>query len=199
MKPARTNNDNRQRVLQVAREIIGHKGFSAVGLNDILNAAGIPKGSFYYYFASKEEFGVAMLQDYFASYLQEMDALLASDQDAARALLGYWQNWLVIDEGGQPKGYQCLAVKLGAEVSDLSQAMRAVLDQGTAEVIRRLAQHLEIMVQQTGFTPPPEGITEFASSLYQLWLGASLLGKINGQLQPLNTALALTKRLLPLY
>ena len=199
MKPARSSHDNRQRVLHVARQIISHKGFSAVGLNEILTAAGIPKGSFYYYFASKEEFGVAMLQDYFHSYLQEMDALLASDPDAARALMNYWQSWLLTDVDGVAKGYQCLAVKLGAEVSDLSQAMRAVLDLGTAEVIRRLADHLQTMVQQKSFTPPPEGISEFASSLYQLWLGTSLLGKINGQQQPLSTALTLTKRLLALY
>lgn len=199
MKPARSSHDNRQRVLHVARQIISHKGFSAVGLNEILTAAGIPKGSFYYYFASKEEFGVAMLQDYFHNYLQEMDALLASDPDAACSLMNYWQSWLITDGDGVAKGYQCLAVKLGAEVSDLSQAMRAVLDQGTTEVIRRLAEHLELMAQQKSFTPPSEGIAELASSLYQLWLGASLLGKINGQLQPLNTALTLTKRLLTLY
>lgn len=54
MKPTRSSHDNRQRVLHVARQIISHKGFSAVGLNEILTAAGIPKGSFYYYFASKK-------------------------------------------------------------------------------------------------------------------------------------------------
>lgn len=199
MKPARSSQDNRQKVLHVAREIISHKGFSAVGLNEILTAAGIPKGSFYYYFASKEEFGVAMLEDYFASYLLEMDRLLASEQTAARGMVNYWQNWLFTDDLGMPKGYQCLAVKLGAEVSDLSEAMRSVLDQGTREVVRRLRQQLETMVLQNDFTPPAEGLESFAASLYQLWLGASLMGKISGDPQHLTIALTLTKRLLQLY
>ena len=84
-------NENRQRVLQVAKEIITRKGFSAVGLNEILTAAGIPKGSFYYYFSSKEEFGSAMLEDYFCGYMAEMDRLITTGTCAADTLMRYWQ------------------------------------------------------------------------------------------------------------
>lgn len=44
----------RQHILNIAKPIMLRKGFSAVGLNEILAAAGIPKGSFYHYFGSKE-------------------------------------------------------------------------------------------------------------------------------------------------
>lgn len=59
----------RQHILNIAKPIMLRKGFSAVGLNEILAAAGIPKGSFYHYFGSKEAFGEALLESYFEGYL----------------------------------------------------------------------------------------------------------------------------------
>ncbi|MBS0908604.1 TetR/AcrR family transcriptional regulator [Tatumella sp. JGM118] len=198
MKSSRTLNDNRQRVIEVGRKIISRKGFSAVGLNEILTAAGIPKGSFYYYFASKEAFGTQMLEDYFARYLETMEALLSSVPDATQAMMNYWHSWTATDDGPTPKGYQCLAVKLGAEVSDLSEPMRLALEQGTTRIVQRLAGQLERMAAENSFVPPPEGCLVFAGALYQLWLGASLMGKMTGSLSPLASAMPLTKRLLQL-
>ena len=40
----------REHILDVAQRIIGKKGYAAVGLTEILTAANVPKGSFYYYF-----------------------------------------------------------------------------------------------------------------------------------------------------
>lgn len=50
-----------KRVLEIGAEIIGKKGFNAVGINEILEAADIPKGSFYYYFKNKEDFGLQLI------------------------------------------------------------------------------------------------------------------------------------------
>jgi TetR/AcrR family transcriptional repressor of nem operon len=52
------------------------KGYAAVGLNEILAAAGVPKGSFYHYFESKDAFGEALLESYFETYLEDLDAML---------------------------------------------------------------------------------------------------------------------------
>src|ERR1700742_2378050 len=64
--------DVRQHILDSAYLLMGRKGFTAVGLNELLTAAGVPKGSFYHYFDSKESFGEALLEDYFAGYLKHM-------------------------------------------------------------------------------------------------------------------------------
>lgn len=56
--------DVRRSILDVGQRIMAGKGFSAVGLNEVLAAAGVPKGSFYHYFASKEAFGQALLEKY---------------------------------------------------------------------------------------------------------------------------------------
>ncbi len=188
--------ENRQHVLQVAKEIISGKGFAAVGLNEILSAAGIPKGSFYYYFSSKEEFGTAMLEDYFSGYMDDMDRLMNLNLSARDSLMTYWQDWLETDSQHIPKGHKCLAVKLGSEVSDLSDSMRDVLDRGTREIIRRLSLLIDLLAQQENFQIPPEGSLVFARNLYQLWIGASMLGKISGDTLPLESAMTLTRRLL---
>ena len=65
----------RQTILETAQSIVGAKGFSAVGLNEILQAADVPKGSFYHYFHSKDAFGVVLLDTYFDHYVQGMAQL----------------------------------------------------------------------------------------------------------------------------
>ena len=49
--------DAKNHILDCGERLIANKGFVGVGLVEILTAAGIPKGSFYHYFGSKERFG----------------------------------------------------------------------------------------------------------------------------------------------
>src|SRR5574343_111140 len=90
-----TRHDNtRQHILEVGKRIIAGKGFASVGLNEILTAAGTPKGSFYHYFASKEQYGEALLQDYFTAYFDRIDALLADTTlNGRERLMRYWEHW----------------------------------------------------------------------------------------------------------
>ncbi len=59
--------DMRQHLIDIAKALMAEKGYTAVGLAELVAAAGVPKGSFYYYFKSKEEFGQALLDDYFTA------------------------------------------------------------------------------------------------------------------------------------
>ncbi|MEG9529504.1 MAG: TetR/AcrR family transcriptional regulator, partial [Hyphomicrobiales bacterium] len=121
------NIDTRRGILDTAHGIVGTKGFSGVGLNEILVAAGVPKGSFYHYFGSKEAFGEALLADYFEAYLADIDATLAEPGlSHAERLMNYWRKWQAT-QGSIDYQRKCLAVKLAAEVSDLSEPMRLAL------------------------------------------------------------------------
>jgi TetR/AcrR family transcriptional repressor of nem operon len=188
--------DVRQHILDVARPLLLRKGFTAVGLTELLTEARVPKGSFYHYFASKEAFGQAMLEGYFADYFVHTDALLAQPGTAAQRLLAYFQDWLSSQTGDEAQ--RCLAVKLGAEVSDLSEAMRGVLEQGIAGVIERLARCVEAGRRDGSLQPPPDGHA-MAAWLYQSWFGASLLARIMRSRKPLDTAMANTRRVLGLH
>src|SRR3546814_6877174 len=68
------------------------RSFTGVGLNEILQAASVPKGSFYHYFKSKEQYGQSLLEDYFRTYLANMDERFAVRGNTARERpMGYWQ------------------------------------------------------------------------------------------------------------
>lgn len=197
MKLATTTTNIRQHILDTARPIISSKGFVAVGLNEILLAAGVPKGSFYHYFKSKEAFGEALLEGYFVEYSVQLDTMLTlQGHSAEQRLMSYWQYWMDIETNCDPKG-KCLVVKLAAEVSDLSENMRKVLEQGTERIITRLAQTLREGIDD-GSLKPWTGSREAAVTLYQLWMGASLRAKITRDQEPLKSALATTRRLLVL-
>lgn len=80
-------------ILETGQTIMDGKGGSAVGLTEILNADGVPKGSFYYYFKSKDAFGEALLEQYFADYMAEITVLLEKpEKNGAERLMTYWEN-----------------------------------------------------------------------------------------------------------
>lgn len=187
--------DVRDRILATGQRIMGAKGFSAVGLNEVLTAAGVPKGSFYHYFGSKEAFGQALLEDYFAAYLADMERIFRhSGQSKAQQLEAYFHAWKDNQSFEDCQG-KCLAVKLGAEVADLSASMRASLQRGTAGIISRLAGAIESGVAE-GSLALHEAPATVAQNLYQLWLGASIMVKIVRTTQPFDTALISTHRIL---
>ena len=136
---AHGNSEVRQNILDTGQRIMAGKGFSAVGLTEILTTAGVPKGSFYHYFGSKDAFGEALLERYFAEYLADLDQTLRQpDVTMAQRLMTYWQQWQDNQSFLDCQG-KCLAVKLGAEVADLSEPMLSVLKRGTAGIISRIA------------------------------------------------------------
>lgn len=186
--------DMRQHLIDIAKALMAEKGYTAVGLAELVAAAGVPKGSFYYYFKSKEEFGQALLDDYFTTYLQTVDALLGGPGTARERLLAYFDYWSATQAGSAPEG-KCLVVKLGAEVCDLSVDMGAVLQQGTGAILSRLTQCIEAG-HLDGSVAADTPARVLAESLYQLWLGASLMVKVGRSGGPFNAAMSTTQGLL---
>lgn len=188
--------DVRQHIIDTGMAIILGKGYSAVGLNEILGAAGVPKGSFYHYFKSKERFGEALLDHYVDDYLARLDALLAGPGTAAQRLMAYWDSW--IESGSDDSAScSCLVVKLSGEVADMSEAMRLALLNGTNLIVERIATCLRAGAAdgslQTDVDPQA-----MAQTLYQMWLGAALLTKLSRNPGALRSARAATERLLGL-
>jgi TetR/AcrR family transcriptional repressor of nem operon len=189
------SNEIRDHILATGQRIMAGKGFSAVGLNEILTDAGVPKGSFYHYFSSKEAFGVDMLARYFDDYLAELDATLSKPGlTMAQRLMNYWQLWRESQSFSDCQG-KCLAVKLGAEVADLSDSMRGTLQTGTAGIIARLADALEAGVEE-GSLSIDDKPSRVAESLYQLWVGASVMVKIVRNTGPFDSAMSMTQKII---
>ena len=187
----------RQAILETAKPIILGKGFSAVGLNEILGAAAVPKGSFYHYFKSKELFGEALLDSYFSDYLDQLNLLLSQPgRTAAESLMTYWQQWRDTQSGPCVDG-KCLAVKLGGEVSDLSESMRLALHHGTSRIIERLARCIADGISDGSLTATLDA-EQTALTLYETWLGATLLSKFRHDRSSLDHAMVATRQWLQL-
>lgn len=187
--------DTRERILSTGQALILGKGFSALGLSEILGAAAVPKGSFYHYFQSKEGFGVAMLERYFADYHIRTNQILLNEAVPARErLVNYFAVWQQQAESSACHKL-CLAVKLAAEVSDLSEAMRLALTAGMQGITQKIAVVLQ-EVQRDGHLSAEVNTAELAEFLYATWVGASLLSKVHLQMGPMEVAMQQTKKIL---
>ncbi|MCW8125922.1 TetR/AcrR family transcriptional regulator [Microbulbifer halophilus] len=188
----RAYDDTRQHLLDTGHRIIAGKGFYGVGLSELLGSAGVPRGSFYHYFKSKEQFGQALLEEYFRKYLAEVDQLFTpGEKPAAQQLMIYWKEWLRrYNEGCDEQ--KCLVVKLSAEVADLSEPMRLTLRDGTQRIVERVARCIELG-RKDGSLPTTLDPQQTATMLYQLWLGASLLAKLHRSSEPMEQALQITR------
>jgi len=194
---ASASGDVRDNILATGQRLMAGKGFSAVGLNEILADAGVPKGSFYHYFGSKDAFGEALLDNYFDGYLAELDVTLRQPGlTMAQRLLSYFQVWQQTQSFFDCQG-KCLAVKMAAEVADLSEAMRLSIKRGTSGIVSRLAGAIEAGVAEGSLTVTDDAVAT-AQSLYQLWLGTSVMVKIERTTAPFDTAMQTTRQILHL-
>ncbi len=187
-----SEHDTREHILATGEQLCMQRGFVGMGLSELLKTAEVPKGSFYHYFRSKEAFGVAMLERYFADYHQRLAQHFAAGEGTYRdRLLAYYQQ-AVNQFCQQGKISGCLTVKLSAEVCDLSEDMRAEMNKGASQIINLLAQALEQGRRHGCLRFDGEAHTQ-AEVLYSLWLGANLQAKISKSSTPLESALAHAK------
>lgn len=190
--------DIRQHIIDTAKPILLVKGFSAVGLTELLTAAQVPKGSFYHYFKSKELFGEALLINYFEGYMLRLENTLSvPGLNAAECLMRYWQRWMDTQQSDKDLEHKCLVVKLGTEVSDLSESMRLALRCGITSIIARLTQCIE-EGRADGSLPKALDPYMTANTLYNQWLGATVQTKIRRDASALETAMAMTFHMLNL-
>lgn len=184
-----TEHDTREHLLATGERLCMHRGFTGMGLSELLKTAEVPKGSFYHYFRSKEAFGVALLERHYAAYhLRLADHFAHGGGNYRDRILAYYQQTLTqFCQNGIISG--CLTVKLSAEVCDLSEDMRTAMDKGAGQVIALLAQALENARLEKSIAFKGDALTQ-AQVLYALWLGANLQAKISRSALPLESALA---------
>ena len=177
--------NTKEHLLTTGYKLIAQKGFTAVGIKQILDTAGVPKGSFYHYFASKEAFGEAIISHYFTQYKQRLDIIGSQNVSAQQKLYDYFQNWYDTQQNNCDHE-KCLVVKLSAEVADMSEPMRKVLHAGYQQTITWLATQIKAGWGDNS-VPRPDNIAaeSMAKRWYFAWLGASLVAKISQTDTPL--------------
>ncbi len=186
--------ETRQHILDTGYKLIVSKGFSSVGLTEILQSAGVPKGSFYYYFKSKEQFGEEIISNYFREYLVALENIFQlRGSSAYNRLMEYWQRWIET-QSDSCVDQKCLVVKLSAEVADLSEPMRIALLNGSSQVVQRIAQCIEAGFDDGSIVKSNAAVT--ADFLYNMWLGATLMSKLQRNADGLQQAMRITTSIL---
>ena len=189
MNPGARETDTRDRILEVGAQAIADKSFNACGLAEILQAAGVPKGSFYHYFQSKEDFGVALIEK---ASQEHLDALAPIVSDRKRTPL---QRLRAIFELGREEclsngaARECLIPKLALETGQLGEAVHAAVkcayDQWTAVLARVVREG-----QAAGEISKAQEAERVAGMLVMLWEGATIRMQIDRSLQPVDDCMS---------
>ncbi|WP_032632857.1 TetR/AcrR family transcriptional regulator [Pseudomonas syringae] len=195
-KVDRDNLETREALLRRGLEVLTEQGFSATGLDYILKEVGIPKGSFYHYFVSKEAFGRAVLDEYARYFAQRLDRwLLDESLSPLERLVGFVQS----AKGGMARhDYRrgCMVGNLGQEICLLPDGFRERLEQILLDWQAKLACCLRA-AQESGELSRDADCDELAAFFWIGWEGAVLRARLVKSDVPLNTFIAGYLRGLP--
>ncbi len=127
--------DKKNRMITVGLGIMYRKGYNATGIQEIVDNAGVPKGSFYNYFKNKEQFAVEILDHYTGEMLARQEALL-SDASIAPLLRIESLYKAFVDEYLREGAFclGCFAANLSQEMGDTSEKIRRASEASIARM-----------------------------------------------------------------
>ncbi|WP_262964702.1 TetR/AcrR family transcriptional regulator [Methylobacter psychrophilus] len=176
---------NRENLLNQGVILLTQQGYHGTGLKEILDAVQIPKGSFYNYFGSKENFAAETIQYYINPFIEQLTGHLQNpDNDAYTALQLYFNELITELEKTDYKG-GCLLGNLMGEISDTSDLCKKSL-QLAVHRYRNLLQEALLKAQQEGTVRTDKSAEDMADLLVNMWQGALLRMKIEQSVIPLK-------------
>jgi TetR/AcrR family transcriptional repressor of nem operon len=181
--------DTRERILAAGAQVIGEKGFNGAGLSEILQVAGVPKGSFYHYFGSKEDFGVALIERARDEYLDTLKPIVGDRRRSALERLRAVFEQTREECAANGPSVECIIAKLALETSNLSEpvhaAVRCVYQQWNALLAQVIREG-----QAAGEIAASHDPDRLAGILVMMWEGAAVRMQIDRSIQPLDDFLA---------
>jgi TetR/AcrR family transcriptional repressor of nem operon len=177
--------NTKQKILNTGAELIHLKGFNHTGLQEILKAVGVPKGSFYNYFSNKEDFGLQVI-DHFVGYYTFMsrpileDPALSPLEKISRLL-----EWFIEFFKSKDYAYGCPIGNLAQEMGDLSPAFREKL-RSALDILVDTYSGLLAESQKEGEISQDLDVREAARFLVSSWHGALMHMKAIKGPQPLE-------------
>jgi TetR/AcrR family transcriptional regulator, transcriptional repressor for nem operon len=172
---------NRDKLLADGLKVVLERGYIGASVRDVVEAAGVPQGSFTNHFASKEAFSLEILDVYFAKTRVVIDETLRNDAlPPLKRLRAYFDaNMAVIRNHDIKNG--CLVVNFAAEASDHSELIRKRLSGIYAELREAMAYCLKAAVK-AGEVPKSLKVSEVAEFIVTGTQGAWLVSKVERDL-----------------
>ena len=175
----------RAALIRSGMELLTERGYSATGIDAILKPAGVPKGSFYYYFANKDEFVRQVIEAYASYFAQLLDRHLLN---TARAPLERITDFVDAAAAGMARfnfRRGCLVGNLGQEMSTLPETFRFQIEAVFADWESRIATCLRD-AQQQGALSATADPAMLAYIFWIGWEGAVLRAKLEQTDRPLR-------------
>ena len=169
-------------IIEKGMSLFHRKGYHNVGLNEILAAAEVPKGSFYYYFKSKEDFIIQVLQAYEEQSVAFMKQFLSDPAISPLNRIKKFFDTMAQVYVQKEFSEGCLLGNCSLELADLYPTIRSATDKGLnnfQEIFTRCIRE----GQALGEINPDEPAEELASFLVASWEGAML--RMKSQRSPL--------------
>lgn len=178
-------NSTREHLIVVGLELIRRHGYGATGVQEILDAAGVPKGSFYHHFESKEEFTAAVLERYVTMAGEHAAKVLGNTRlTPLKRLRRYFEE--LIPMAGQTAPIQgCLIGSLSLEVAGVSPILQGGVSSGFVRWQAVVASVLREAVEKSELSPSarPESLAGF---ILNTWEGALLRSQADRSDAPLK-------------
>ncbi|BAN48817.1 TetR/AcrR family transcriptional regulator [Metapseudomonas resinovorans] len=184
-KVERSFEDTRAALLRCGMELLTEQGFTATGIDAVLKCVGVPKGSFYHYFESKEAFGQALLDAYAGYFARKLDRWLLEDDVAPLQRLA---NFVEDAKAGMLRHDYCrgcLVGNLGQEVGILPESFREQLEATLCDWQARLARCLET-AKTAGELAANADCRWLAAFFWIGWEGAVLRSRLARDTAPLD-------------
>jgi TetR/AcrR family transcriptional regulator, transcriptional repressor for nem operon len=177
----------KQRLLEAGLSMLLERGYNHLGIQALLEATGVPKGSFYHHFKSKEDFALQVIDAYMVEVHAGLDACLG---DEGCPPLQRVRNFFeATREKYRGEGYLgCLLGGVGQELSGVSEVFRKKIDWCLAQIGERVA-HCLAQAQTRGELPSGADPERLAELLIDCWEGAALRTRLRRDPAPLQAML----------
>jgi TetR/AcrR family transcriptional repressor of nem operon len=179
--------NTRRELLERGTTMLLRHGYNDLGIAALLDATGIPKGSFYHHFGSKEAFALEVLDLYMENVHAALSELLG---DTRQPPLQRVRNFFdAVTQRYRQEGYMgCLLGGLGQELSGVSEVFRRKVEQCFSMIAGRLAGCLTEAVR-CGDLPGDTDPQAMAELLVNCWEGAALRTRLRRDPAPLREML----------
>lgn len=182
-KPARGT--ARDRLIRTGVELCTQSGFQAMGIERVLSQAGVPKGSFYHYFRSKKEFGLAVIQAYAEYFCKKLHRVLTNTEQSPLTRLQSFVSEACEGMGRHKFQRGCLVGNVGQEMAALDdefrQQLESVLKLWEVQTARCLKE-----AQEAGELSPSYDADRLAEFFWIGWEGAILRAKLTRSPRPMQ-------------
>lgn len=175
----------RERLVRAGVAALTEYGFVSTGLDQVVRAAGVPKGSFYTFFSSKEEFGLELIERYGVYFARRLDRFLL---DETLSPLGRLRAFMQDSFANVTRfDYQrgCLVGNLGQEMSALPESFRQRLIDVFTDWQGRVEACL-LSAQEAGEIASEIDCARKAELFWIGWEGAILRAKLERRVHPLE-------------